>query len=319
MPNFPDLTSCFHHKRNGFCYPDWDAVQTIIESALPQEDWQAAWDEAGRRWLEALRLRLGGGYRVVETRRFLILTEAPQSVADHAAKAFESALGMILNNLAGAAKDEGWGKHVVLMFVGVDDYYEYIAEYYQEGEHPMSGGVCLDGNGYLHFALMLTEYASYMAVLVHELTHGCLAHLPLPSWLNEALAMRMEEAACGVSSGYFDAEIHEKHRGWWNRDTIQDFWAGVCWENSDDSFGLSYSLANLLWRKIEVGLSPSRQTIIDFINAATLDDAGETACQKCFGLGLGDLAASYLGPGDWSPRPDAWNYASWQTAETDKN
>jgi len=105
MENFPDLTPHFHLK-NGFCYPDWDAVQTAIETALPPDDWHAAWIEAGRRWLEAQRERLGDGYRVVETSRFLILTEAPQRVADHAAKAFENVLSMIMQNLAGAASDE---------------------------------------------------------------------------------------------------------------------------------------------------------------------------------------------------------------------
>lgn len=305
MENYPDFTSHFHLK-NGFCYPDWDAVQNEIEKALPPDHWQAAWTRVGRLWLEAQCLRLGSHYRVFETSRFLILTEAPQSVTDQAGKAFERSLSMILQNLAGAASDEGWGKHVVLMFIGVDDYYDYIAEYYDDGEYPMSGGVCLSGNGYVHFALMLTEYYSYIGVLVHELTHGCLAHLQLPTWLNEALAMRMEEFASGTNSGYFDSEVHDKHLSFWNRDTIQDFWSGTCWRNADDGFELSYSLASLLWRKIEIGLNPSQPTIIDFINESTANDAGEAACEKHFGMGLGTLAASYLGPGDWSPKPESW-------------
>lgn len=213
---------------------------------------------------------------------------------------------MILQNLAGAASDEGWGKHVVLMFVGVDDYYDYISEYYEDGEHPMSGGVCLGGNGYSHFALMLTDYTSYVGVLVHELTHGCLAHLPLPTWLNEALAMRMEEIASGTNSGYFDSEIHDKNLSFWNQNTIQDFWSGKSWRNADDGFELSYSLANVLWRKIEIGLNPSHQTMVTFINEASVNDAGATAFEKHFRMGLGNLAASYFGPGDWSPKPETW-------------
>jgi len=194
----------------------------------------------------------------------------------------------------------------MLMFVGVDDYYDYVAEFYEEGEHPMTGGVCVDGKGYLHFALMLTGYSSYVGVLAHELTHGCLGHLPLPAWLNEALAMRMEEAACGTSSGHFDAEEHEKHRAWWNQDTIQEFWSGASWNNADDGFELGYSLASLLWRKIEVALNPSRESIIQFINEATMEDAGDAACQKHFGISLGELASSYLGPGDWEPKTETW-------------
>jgi len=135
MENFPDLTPHFHLK-NGFCHPDWDAVQSVIESTLPPDAWQAGWTEAGRRWLESQRPRLGSSYRVVETARFLILTEAPESVADYAGRSFEYALSMILNNLVGAASDEGWGKHVVLMFIGVDDYYDYIAVYDEDGEQP---------------------------------------------------------------------------------------------------------------------------------------------------------------------------------------
>jgi len=40
-----------------------------------------------------------------------------------------------------------------------------------------------------------------------------------------------------------------------------------------------------------------------FMQEATTADGGEAACREHLGYGLDDLAARFLGPGKWSPRP----------------
>ena len=113
------------------------------------------------------------------------------------------------------------------MFARIEDYYRYISYFYGEGKHPMSGGVCLSGEGYIHFAFPTPDYLSYRTVLVHELTHGCLGHLPIPCWLNEAIAMRMEEVICEVQTFHMDEDIRDRHFAHWNAKSIQPSRAGL--------------------------------------------------------------------------------------------
>lgn len=301
----PDLIPHLHIKQ-GFCHPDWDAISEIIEKSLPEPEWNAAWEAASREWVGRIRSTLGGGYQVYETGNFLILSEAPMRVIRDACKSYEEALKRILTALEGVASDAGYGKHVVLMFASLEDYYGYINYFYPEGEHPMSGGVCLSGEGYVHFAFPTTDYSCYRTVLVHELTHGCLGHLPIPAWLNEALAMRMEQLLCGSDNFQLDQEIYDKHTAHWNENTIQQFWSGESWEISGDSFELSYNLAQVLWRKIEVDLEAPRGAILEFVLNAHADDAGEAACHAIFDLSLCDLVTDFLGEGSWSPEPSQW-------------
>lgn len=294
------------HIKHGFCYPDWDSIEAIIHESFPETERQTAWEGTTRAWVEQIRTNLGGGYRVYETPHFLMVSEAPERVIKHACKSFEEARKNILSILDGAAKDEGYGKQVVFMFTEMDDYYAYISHFYSEGEHPMSGGVCLGDDGYIHFAFPTNDDTRYLTVLVHELTHGCLAHLPIPVWLNEALAMRMEQVICGSDIFHLDKEIYNKHKRLWNVETIQQFWTGKSWDIPGDDFELSYNLAQILWHKIEVDLNASKEEITQFITTAQATDAGQSACRLLFNLSLGDLITDFLGEGLWEPNPEQW-------------
>ena len=64
----------------------------------------------------------------------------------------------------------------------------------------MSGGVCLK-SGYVHVAMPVLTSGVYQRTLVHEMTHVYLAHRRLPKWLEEAIAMRMEEALWARCAG----------------------------------------------------------------------------------------------------------------------
>lgn len=157
--------------------------------------------------------------------------------------------------------------------------------------------------GYLHLAFPTVEYARYRSVLAHELTHALLAELPIPTWLNEAVAMQMEDTVCFTPRFRLDRELLDRHLAHWNAETIQHFWSGESWQFPGDGFELSYNLAEVIWRKIQGEIAKSREQLLRFINEATKDDAGEAACQEIFKFGLGEVVADFLGPGEWQPNP----------------
>ena len=292
--------------RDGVCRPEWSAIARWVESALPEAERSDAWVAAEREWMQRLRDGLGGSYRVAETGHFLILAAASESAIRELGRSFESLRRQIAGCLEGIAAEAGWGKQAVLVFASLDDYYAHIAWHYPDGEHPQSSGVLLTEPDFQHHALPATDWLSYRTVLVHELTHGLLSHLPLPAWMNEAVAMRMEEVICGTPVFQLDRESCARHAAHWNADTIQQFWSGASWRIPGESFELSYGLAQILWRKLEVDLRADRGTIMAFLCDAVPEDAGEAACRRLFGLGLGDLAEDFLGDGSWAPDPAAW-------------
>lgn len=296
-----DLTR-YQVERERFCYPDWLAIGDEIKSRFSKSQWPAEWNHITRKWVNQNCEVLGGEYCVHETDNFLILSNAEERVIRDACISYEGFLEDILKELAGAAVDDGLGKHVVFLLSDLDDYYEYVSHFYPEGEHPMSGGLCIGTDGYIHFAIPVTDYSSYRTVLVHELTHSCLAHLPLPVWLNEAVAMRMEQAICGTQNFFIDHDIYQQHCDHWNEQTIQEFWSGKSWEIQGDSFELSYSLAQILFRKLEVDVNAPRQEMMRFITAADSSDGGDLACRTIFNLSVTDLVSDFLGEGNWAPQ-----------------
>ena len=304
--DLPDISSHLP-DHEGFCRPDWEAIRPLIEAHVPESGWPAAWEAAARIWVDRLREQAGDGYEVHETRHFLLLTDAPARVVTEASRFYEWARGRILGALPGIALTEYLGKHVVLMFSQTDEYYRYLAGFVADGDvRPTSSGVCLSGGGYMHFAFPTVDNASYRGVLVHELTHFFVSHLPLPTWLNEALAMRMEDALCRSAPPRLDRELCARHAAHWNKGTIQGFWTGESWREVDEGNELSYNLAQILWRKIEEDLRPGQAAILAFIGRADFADAGESACREVFDLGLGDFVAEFLGEGEWAPDPAAW-------------
>jgi hypothetical protein len=299
--------------KDGFCHPDWEGLAQLIETTVPQAEWNTIWYACARIWVEELRLTLGNRYQVHDTPNFLILTEARASVSRDACTYCESALQRIRETFRGLVPGRGQDKQVVLMFNRSEDYYRYILYFYPDGHHPMSGGVFLEGEGFPHIAVLTTDYASYRTVLVHELTHACFSRFKLPCWLNEALAMRMELALCGTDAHPLDRELRDRHVAHWNPQTIQQFWSGQSWELPGDSSELSYSLAQILWRTIESELHPPPEALSAFLGTAHRDNAGEESFQAIFDLSLGDLVTEFLGDGQWTPLPESWDHDSLAT------
>lgn len=290
----------------GPCYPDWEAMFDTLDELYTESEMPKVWDEISRFWVCGIQQTYGAGYEIYETENFLILSKDDKRSIKHACKSYEQVLKDILRQLPGVALDEGYGKHVILMFGSEDEYYRYISHFYPEGNHAASGGLCIN-SGYTHLAFPRVDYDSPKTTVVHELTHVCLSHLPLPAWLNEALAMRMEQVLCGTITLSLDRHSMKLHEAFWNPDTIQSFWSGLSWHTPGDSNPLSYALAEIIWQRIENDLNATQEEILTFISEAHYEDAGEPVFQEIFGLSLADLVASFLGEDtDWSPRPQEW-------------
>ena len=188
----------------------------------------------------------------------------------------------------------------------------YVSYYHPDDRHGLSSGMFINKD-YGHIALQFADIRRAEPVIVHEVTHNCLRHLRLPSWLNEGLARRVEKAVGRSLAGGFwsagfgpvppilDGELAGEHHSYWNGRNIQEFWAGVSFYRPDEGIKLSYNLGEIL---VELLLEDGGN-FLDFLENAHCQDGGQDAALKCLGRSLGDVAATFLGPGDWQPNRSA--------------
>lgn len=267
-------------------------------------------------WLQGLQKDLGGDYQICYSGDFALLSGMGSDDARGLLSFAQKALMEIrarLGNLAWAGTP---GRHVVLLFQEEDDYYDYVGGFGRGEVVPGSLGMHL-GDGYPHVAIKHESDLQNAQTLVHELTHHCVTHLPIPLWLNEGVAQRLQRAIVGVyaprsheseASHYWAAvtnwippvmwdELAEKHHTFWNEQNIQQFWAGTSFGQPGDARDLSYSLAEVLVHL----LGENRETFLAFLSRAHYDDAGQTAAIDCLATNLGDAVGTFLGPGNWRP------------------
>lgn len=274
--------------------PDWNKITQKVGEDKTHEELQKYWLSQCNEWLLAVARKYGDDYRIEETPNFSVLSnESPRYVKVFSAF-LERTLKRILRALDGVASDEGYGKHVAMIFANVDQYYDYLSLFYpEEGQFGLSSGSYIN-QGYGHFAFPSQDIDFAEPLAVHELTHACLAHLPIPIWLNEGLAVFMEENLAGQRL-YINNEIVNRHQNYWNQETIQDFWSGDSFYAVDQGQELSYHLAHILVSNITSDYSMFSQ----FANSAHFEDAGASAAGKHLGISLEYMVGTFLGIGDW--------------------
>jgi hypothetical protein len=319
----------FFARDGAFTRPDWDALKNFIEQKIPEAEQGVVWDEAVELWVAALAADLGGDYRVMSSKNFLCLTDREEEMAGWMLRFAERAEAQTRATL----REQAWGsasKHVLFVLTDEDDYDNYIAQFYDEGTFATSLGVHI-GRGIPHIVVHFVEPREALVTLAHELSHACVKHLPLPRWLDEAVAMTLEkqigdvppaenfgraQAMWNIQSGWTPpvlwGELAERHHEFWNEENIQAFWAGTLFFEPGDANELSYSLAEILLNLIAQDFG----NWLDFVARAHHDDAGQTAALDCFGKGLGEVAGTFLGEGDWQPSRQKmvihWKAAGWQ-------
>ena len=209
----------------------------------------------------------------------------------------------VLATLPGVAGSHGHGKTVVVVFGGEDSYYRYVSHYGSPSAEPeaFSGGMFIDA-GYGHFVFAQSPFEQMEPVVVHELTHCLVRHLPIPAWLNEGLAVNTERRFAPRQPRYRANELQYLFGRFWNEATIQEFWSGKSFLRPDDGQPLSYELARILVQLLDKDYDVLRR----FCGAANLEDGGEGAARALLGSSLADLAEVVLGPGRWAPQPQSW-------------
>jgi hypothetical protein len=290
----------------GYPIVDWEKVRAWVDGLEPQARRAQAWTACERAWLLRFRDALGAAFRLDEADSAAVLSSLEPNVARATLEFIartERRIGAVLKGIVQLAQ---WGKDILVVFDDGESYYRYVSHYYPEtGEFAFSGGMHLD-SGCSHFVTVKNDLRHLEATIVHEMTHACLEHLPLPLWLNEGLAVNTERRLAGVERLPLGAleELHDKLRRFWSVVSIQDFWSGDAFHRPD-SQTLSYELARIVVEQLAKDWEPFTR----FVLRAERADAGAAAARECLGLDLGAVVTVLLEretPRSWSPDPQKW-------------
>ena len=296
-----DIPRSFHLPQ-----PNWQTIQAWVDEQVAQPEREQAWWDIAEDWLQTLNHALEGAYRIERSDNLLLLVPKESSHATALLRLGDVAVEAIVSELDDLAFENWLGPLVVLVFEDGGAYYDYIAPFYQEGEFGGSGGSCIR-QGFVHVALHPATLEQLQSALAHEIAHAALAHLKLPLWLEEGITQLAEEVARPEWGRFnLDAKTAAELRGYWRERGLADFWWGKGFFLADDGQKFSYLLAQVLFRLL---LADDKPSLAEFVHHVHVDDAGETAAQDFLGSGLADLAAKFLGEGEWEPvPPDAASY-----------
>ncbi len=299
-PSFPLARHLTLHR--GFPILDWKAVDAWVGSH-GNDAWQSeAWAACQRAWLLHFRDALGTDFRLVDSPFSIVVASLDERGLRRALSTIDRSLRKILGLLDGVAELRSHGKNVLIVFDDDQRYYEYVSHYYPEsGEFAFSGGMHIHA-GHSHLVTRKREIHYTERTIAHEMTHACLAHLPLPSWLDEGLAVNTEIPLVGARALPFPPrELRAKHHAFWGEPEIQEFWTGRSFHRPDDGQALSYDLARIMVSQ----LAQDWPRFQSFVLAAQRDDAGYAAATEHLGIDLGEYVCFLLEqaacPG-WAPR-----------------
>ena len=290
----PDFGDAFE-LLDGYPRANWDAIWQWVEENVPEAERQEAAARIERRWLDRLASHLGGSYAVSESERFLLLSEHAPAGRETFLSWAEETLGVVEDSLELPTDSAAIGKIPVLVFSEDDDYYDYISNYFSDGHYGLTAGVCIR-QGEVHLALRC-PVADVRRTFAHELTHACLAHFDLPTWVEEGACEVVSRRAVGEDPVTFDATTRDQHVAYWSWHGLDAFWDGASFTRPDELQSLSYALAETLVRRLN-GHDPA--AFGRFLLTASAADGGESAARACFGVSLVAFVARLLGEGPWS-------------------
>jgi hypothetical protein len=292
----------------GLPHLDWAAARAWVASLPDTSRHDIAWSACESAWLEHLAQALGPGFEVYSAEQTQLLVRGGAREAKELLRSIVSTRRDVLAVLADLARDEGWGHHIVVLFDDLDGYYRYVSHFYPElsgaGEFGLSSGMFINA-GCGHFVAVKADLQALQPVVAHETTHALLAHLPLPAWLNEGLAVNTEQRLFPTRGNMTPQLMHQRHVRFWGADEVQAFWSGQSFLRSDEGNELSYDLARI----VVAQFSKDWPAFVAFANAATLDDAGLAAVHEHLGIDLGAAIAALLEKTDASglaPDPSRW-------------
>lgn len=292
-------------RTSDFPHFHWEAIYQWIET-LPGDKQAEAWAMCEEAWLVYMQDSLGGAYFLSQANDAILLSSLNQGMAQSALDFMNRTENRIVRVLDGVARIPEWGKNILVVFDDIEAYYCYVSHFYPEaGEFAMSSGMYINA-GCGHFVTVKSDLRAIEPVVVHEMVHGLVGHLPLPAWLNEGLAVNTENRLSPTVKPLFSPqEMHAKHMGFWGVEEIHEFWSGKSFLRPDDGNMLSYDLARIFVEQLSVDWP----RFSAFVSEATLDDAGRAAASKHLNLDLGMAVCALLErepDAAWHPDPEKW-------------
>lgn len=314
----PDFHLAQHlNFHEGFPVMKWTEAESWISGTGSPAVQAHAWEAAEKAWLLYFQQALGPGFQLCEAESAMLLSSLDDGVARATLNYMVRTLARVAATLDGLAQIPPWGKDILIVFDDAESYYRYVSCYYPEhGEFAFSSGMYIN-DGCAHFVTIKADLSAIEPVIAHEMTHSCLAHLPLPLWLNEGLAVNTELRIAGGSGGYPGAhELRTKHLGFWGPQEIQEFWSGESFKRTDDGNMLSYDLARL----IVSHFARDWESFKGFVLDANASDAGAASAGENLHIDLGALACALLekepSP-EWNPQPQSWEHSEVPSARRD--
>lgn len=287
--------------------PDWQKFSVWLDAIPTHESRATAWAECELAWLKHFREALGPTYHLMRLEQTLVLSSLDSGSLKATFEFMARTSQRILRLLSGIAQVPEWGHDILIIFDDDETYYKYVSRYYpDDGEFSMSSGMHI-GQGCGHFVTTKSDLRTIEPVIAHEMTHGYLSHLPIPTWLNEGIAVNTEHRICTPPAPlYSPREMHEKHLRFWRPSEIQEFWSGKSFHRSDDGNMLSYDLARILVTHFSADWEQFRA----FVLSSNSADSGFAAAIENLGVHLGAAVASVMEQdvdGGWEPNPSLWD------------
>ena len=308
LESFNVLSNLAEHRpgSTGFPLMNWQALGKWADTAKSQADNTRAFELGVRAWLLHMKAACKPPFHLYETQHAYVLSPLDISELLATATYIETTRKRIAQVLAGLAAFEEDEKSILLVLHNEDAYYDYLAAYSPDGESAMSSGVFINA-GCPHFVVALADLTAIEPVIAHEMTHSALAHLALPRWLDEGLAVNTEQRLTRVPTLIYTArELRAMHLNYWGAAEMQEFWSGDSFFRTDDGNLLSYELARIL----VAHLSGDWARFKDYVLNVQRGDAGACAAREILGVELGALVCALLeqpySP-DWEPMPELWD------------
>ena len=290
----------------GYPIPDWEAAQAWLSGINPTELKGQAWTAVERAWLLHLRDTLGSHFQLNQSQEVFLLSSLENNVALATVDYMERTLKRVTKLLDGIAEVAPEGKDILLVFDDAESYYRYVSFYYPDnGEFAFSSGMHIRA-GCSHYVTVKSDLRTIEPIIAHEMTHGCVGHLPLPVWLNEGLAVNIENRLVGSHLTHTPQQLLEKHQAFWGGKEIQEFWSGTSFLRTDDGSLLSYDLARLMVEHMAKDWGVFRT----FVLAADSVDAGSAAAREYLGIALGTFVHALIDQDQlsvWEPDPASWS------------
>ena len=278
--------------------PRWDEIEKEITGIRPREEWDDAWTDAARQWLTQIKDSTKEvEYNISETQNFLLLCSSDKHFRDLLLRFLERALIQISSMLEGIATDEGFGKHVVIIFYSQNTYNCYLSDCFPDSDINVVDKGMYINQGYGHFVYPMQNLSFLEPGIVYDMSHMLISHLPLPLWLVEGIADNIVNDITKFASINIDDDFIERHENFWRQEGLQGFWSGEYFYLPGLFNSNCHELAQFFVREMSKNWSSFKAFVLD----SDYKNCGQVALINNFGISLGEMATNLLGDGNWEP------------------